>query len=285
MAKTFATRVLAPQLAPALRAAAPFIDPDKRSHRHRINLAVHTITVKDKEERHLFVAAGNVSSAILIDAGQVEGLEYFACDITPAGAAVIVKFFGGKDASGVTLTLAGGTLRVASTDRLFDNQSLEVRTRKPGRGTDTIAAMRRILALGTPVEPETSAIAIGHLDTQRLAAVNKVLGTRTVLERMTLGDDAYALAYIGMSIAAIPAHGAVLPAWHALPESDDDGRFLMHPAMSLRHLLNETMPSTTDAPAADDACNCQDGAADANTIIDLDTPTLSVVADDEVDAA
>lgn len=279
MAKTFATRVLAPQLAPALRAAAPFIDPDKRSHRHRINLAVHSITVKDKEERHLFIAAGNVSSAILIDAGQVEGMEYFATDITPAGAAVIVKFFGGKDAAGVSLTLAGETLRVAATDRLFDNQSLEVRTRKPGRGTDTIAAMRRVLTLGTPAVAETSALAIGHLDTQRLAAVNKVLGMRTVLERMELGDDTYALAYIGMSVAAIPAHGVVLPGQHELPEQDDDERWLTHPNMSLRNLLNETFPSSSDAPAADE------DADDEGAIIDLDTPTLSVVADDEVDAA
>lgn len=279
MAKTFAIRVFAPQLAPALRAAAPFIDADKRSHRHRINLAVHTITVKEEEQRHLFVAAGNVSSAILIDVGQVDGLEHFACDITPAGAAVIVKFFGGKDAAGVSLTLAGDTLRVAATDRLFDNQSLEVRTRKPGRGTDTIAMMRRVLAMRTTADP-APAMAIGHLDTQRLAAVNKVLGFRIVLERLALAGETYALAYIGNSVAAIPASTSALPSWHVLPEQDDDDRWLSHPNVALKHLLNETFPSSSDAPATDD-----EDADDEGAIIDLDTPTLAVVSDDEVDAA
>lgn len=295
MTRTRAIRTYGPTLAGALRAAAPFIDADKRSHRHRLNLAVHEIPVKDSTERHLFVAAGNASSAILIDAGKIDELEDFATDITPIGAAILVKLFGGKGAGSVSLTLNTDTLRVTSVDRLFDNQSIEVRTRKGAKGTDSVAIMRRVLAYATPGTGDVfsfGALAIGSKDTERLAAVSKLTGSRAVLERFDRNDSQFVLAYIGASVAVVPGYTTGIFVAAELAAQESDAQWLDEDVVTtiqLRHLLNETMPHETPSVADLDNQDDDDADTDDDTdgndgLVDLDAPALSVVPD-QVDAA
>lgn len=288
-AVTQAARVRAYGLTHALIAAAAFADADKKSHRHRLCLAISTTDdVDDKPgEPYLLVSAGGPTRVIAVNAGKALGADELRCDLSPAAAALIVKVFGASDGD-VQLKYDGTRLTVAATDALFDNQKIEVRTLSFDKRADAPRIFATALELAE--YDELLRVAITSDATVVVGKAAKALGAAPVIVPVTYHEvPAVAVRIGGQAVAFLRAATVtpdVAPVWRQLAAADlpEDGDAWYSDHIHLGHVLDGVAPLSVVKPG-EVAGDVPEGQQEADVEPAVAEDTGVDLADVEADAA